>query len=499
MSLISTRINYDNGFRLIKGEDINTIVTSINSIQGGGNVINTNIATVGNGTLTAAAIIGGVITRLGSISPFTDTTATAAQIIAALPSKVIGESLILTITNDTAVGQTIAGGTGVTVSGVNLISAFSSVEFLVTYSAANTITMYGYLIAFIPAETPGSLTTIGNGTIIASLFQGSFITRTGPVAAFTDTTDTAANIYAYLAVPAGASGFFVYKNNTAFPATIVGGTGVTIASGAVVPANSGGTYLFTIASPTSIILTNYFISGNTVQNEISTNLTTVGAGTITAAGITNGVTNRTGSTSAFTDTTDTAVNIIAAWPNAAVGESWEWVYYNNTGFKATLAAGVGVTLSGTGAVVPAGCWARYLVTIATATTATIQGIETSYVGTLPPAQFVTNTTTTTFAAGQLTGANFVNYTNTNATPGSIATRTAAEMIADTPNAYIGQTWVLRITNTGGNTLTVTAGSNVTLTGTMTVATVTTRDFICTITSIASPAITIQNIGAALFS
>jgi hypothetical protein len=97
-------------------------------------------------------------------------------------------------------------------------------------------------------------------------------------------------------------------------------------------------------------------------NPKTTALTTVGAGTITAAGIVGGVTLRTGSTSAFTDTTDTATAIIAALLGGpAIGTSWAWVYVNNTVAQATLAAGSGVTL--TGAVpVPPNTSATFLLT-----------------------------------------------------------------------------------------------------------------------------------------
>lgn len=83
----------------------------------------------------------------------------------------------------------------------------------------------------------------------------------------------------------------------------------------------------------------------------------------------------------------------------------------------------------------------------------------------------TGTTTTTFAAGQLTGGGNVVYTSTATTPGSIATRTATQMFNDTANAQVGQTYVLTVINLSGsaNTMTITGGSGVTLTGTATVA------------------------------
>lgn len=116
------------------------------------------------------------------------------------------------------------------------------------------------------------------------------------------------------------------------------------------------------------------------------------------------------------------------------------------------------------------------------------------------AKFSTGTTTTTFAAGQLEGADDVVYTNTQSTPGSIATRTATQMIANITNVYSGYSYPLRVVNgQGTGTLTITAGSGVTLTGTMTVAANTYRDFIVTVTSTTSPAITIQNVGIGTFS
>lgn len=116
----------------------------------------------------------------------------------------------------------------------------------------------------------------------------------------------------------------------------------------------------------------------------------------------------------------------------------------------------------------------------------------------PAAQFVTGTTTTTFAAGQLTGAATVNYTNTQGTPGSIATRTATQMFADDPYARVGGAYMLMVTNgQGTGTLTMTAGAGVTLTGTATVAINTWRMYSVTYTS--ATALVIQNIATGTFS
>jgi hypothetical protein len=104
----------------------------------------------------------------------------------------------------------------------------------------------------------------------------------------------------------------------------------------------------------------------------------------------------------------------------------------------------------------------------------------------------------TAAAGELTGARFVNMNNSGATPGTYTTRTAAQMIAD--GAYqVGDSYMLRIVNgQGTGVLTLAAGDgNVTLTGTMTMAINSFRDFVVTIT--AAGTLTIQSVATGTFS
>ena len=119
---------------------------------------------------------------------------------------------------------------------------------------------------------------------------------------------------------------------------------------------------------------------------------------------------------------------------------------------------------------------------------------------LPATKFTTiNATTGTLAAGNITGAAFVSLMSTNATPGNQATRTAAQMITDHGMGPVDAAYTLRITNTGAGTFTLTAGSNVTLTGTMTVATNTFRDFTVTFRGAATQTVTIQSIGVGTYS
>lgn len=119
---------------LAAGSDAGTVITALN--------------TVGAGTITAASIAGEIVTRGGaqSATPFTDTTATAALIIAALPTgaQVVGNALDFVYVNNTDATATIAGGVGVTVTGQVVIPPNGSVRYLLTIGASSTIAMVGY-------------------------------------------------------------------------------------------------------------------------------------------------------------------------------------------------------------------------------------------------------------------------------------------------------------------------------------------------------------------
>jgi hypothetical protein len=107
------------------------------------------------------------------------------------------------------------------------------------------------------------------------------------------------------------------------------------------------------------------------ENILSGAIATVGAGVWTGAAIATGIIRRTGSTAAYTDTTDTAANIIAALSgnspslNVLPGQSFRLLVQNTVAFALTFAAGVGVNPGiGTGTLNIAASLAReYLVTI----------------------------------------------------------------------------------------------------------------------------------------
>lgn len=133
-----------NGFRLFPGEILNAMINQINVLTPGFSPLNTALATVGAGTLTAAALLGGVITRTGSVTAFTDTTSNGTLLDSALGLNAItGFSRTIQIKNNTAFADTIAGGTGVTVSGRTVVTPNSVATFLLTRTGTATYTLVG--------------------------------------------------------------------------------------------------------------------------------------------------------------------------------------------------------------------------------------------------------------------------------------------------------------------------------------------------------------------
>ena len=114
---------------------------------------NNALTTVGAGSLTAALLLGQLVVRSGPTAAFTDTTDTAANIIAAIltaaPSAAIGFSFDAYIVNNTGnanttgYAQTIAAGTGVTLSGVTAIAPNCVGLYRVIWSGAGGVTIYG--------------------------------------------------------------------------------------------------------------------------------------------------------------------------------------------------------------------------------------------------------------------------------------------------------------------------------------------------------------------
>lgn len=111
---------------------------------------------------------------------------------------------------------------------------------------------------------------------------------------------------------------------------------------------------------------------------------------------------------------------------------------------------------------------------------------------LPPAKFTLNAASgaTTAAAGDMTGAQYVCAGYSAVGAAALTTRTAAQLFADSP-FKVGDSYMLLITNTSGGTTTLTAGTGVTITGTATLATNTTRLF--NVKFVSATAVTFQSV------
>lgn len=82
------------------------------------------------------------------------------------------------------------------------------------------------------------------------------------------------------------------------------------------------------------------------QNYSPTAITADANSTITAAMIAGGLVLRSGMTANRTDTSDTAVNILGAFPEMDIGDTLTFKVSNTSGFSSILAGGTGVTASG---------------------------------------------------------------------------------------------------------------------------------------------------------
>lgn len=246
------------GPRLIDGTDLNTLVAQINAGFLSGNQSNSAVATVGAATLTGAQIAGGLITRSGSTAVFTDTTDTAAAIVAAVPGAIVGQSFYLTITNTTAFAETLAAGTGVTLAGYTIIPGNSTGRFLVRFTSLTAVAITGIAITgniVVPAAkfTTAALTAaaLAAGAITGAAFV--VLTNTGATPG-AQTVRTAAQMLADIpGAQVGWSYLLRIVNTGAGTLTLTadGGATVTITGTATIAQNVFRDYVVTFNTATT--------------------------------------------------------------------------------------------------------------------------------------------------------------------------------------------------------------------------------------------------------
>lgn len=86
--------------------------------------------------------------------------------------------------------------------------------------------------------------------------------------------------------------------------------------------------------------------GDTEQNPVITSISADAIDTLTVARIAGGVLQYTGFTAGRVLTTDTAANILAAYPEMDIGDAYLFKISVTTAFAGTFSAGTGVTLKG---------------------------------------------------------------------------------------------------------------------------------------------------------
>ena len=224
-----------------------------------GKPLATALNTVGAGTILAAGIAGGTTARGGAQSgtAFTDTTDTAALIIAALANPTIGQALVWIYQNNTNAQATIAGGAGVTVSGVTIVPANGWAKFLVTYTAAATVTVVAVSAGTNAALPPvqWNTTALSGATLTTGLATGaSNVYLTASAASGTTlTTRTATLMFADIPnAQAGLVYSFTLTNTSAGTTTLAGGVGVTVTGTATLATNTWRAFVVTINSATTM-------------------------------------------------------------------------------------------------------------------------------------------------------------------------------------------------------------------------------------------------------
>lgn len=104
----------------------------------------TSRTTDANSTITVPAILGGLYVRSGTNTNRTDTTATAAAILAEMTEMNVGSVYMFMVANQTANTLVIAGGTDVTASGNLSVLTLTTKWFLLTKASETTMTLEGF-------------------------------------------------------------------------------------------------------------------------------------------------------------------------------------------------------------------------------------------------------------------------------------------------------------------------------------------------------------------
>jgi hypothetical protein len=138
------------GFHIISGGPLSYTPANIQRTVPNSSVV-TSITSATGTTLTAAQFIAngggqGIVLREGApTGAITDTTDTAANIVAQIPGAIANTSFKFKVVNTSGQTVTLGGGTGVTIGGISTIATGTSRDFVgvVTSSIAPTVSIFG--------------------------------------------------------------------------------------------------------------------------------------------------------------------------------------------------------------------------------------------------------------------------------------------------------------------------------------------------------------------
>ena len=216
-------------------------------------------------TLTAAQMVNGQIDLTTQSSGSTVTTDTAANIVALIPNLQVGSSFDFTIRNIWTGSNwaTLAGGTGVTFSGANIVPNGTSQTFkgIVTNATAGSyaITLYSVQTIALP-DAFYSTAALQSASISASVFAGARIihfentgTTPGNLA-----TPTAAQIIATIPNAFVGQSYTLFIRNSsgsANTATITAGDGnVTLSGTMTIAQNVTRMFNVTVSTLTTVTI-----------------------------------------------------------------------------------------------------------------------------------------------------------------------------------------------------------------------------------------------------
>lgn len=363
--------------------------------------------------------------------------------------------------------------------------------------------------------TVTAIVTAGAATWTSAQIEGGLITRDCAAADRSDVTPTAALIVAGIDSAAVGSAVRMQVKNVSDAdelLTVTAGVGVTLAPTVItVKPKTTKELLFVCTNVTAAAeaVTCYDMDqllGDLVKT-IDTDAT-AGANTYTAAEILKGILLRDPAGADRSDVLPTAALMVAAVPDAYVGQTIEFAMINNADADevVTVTAGAGGTLAPTSITLGRNQSKKFILTftnVGAATEAyTVYDVESLGYANVNVREFTKKTVVSdlgggakTASAAQLLGGYMQNDP---AGDVNVTTATAAQIVAAIPNCQVGSSFecILENTANGAETITVVGGSDVTLNSghTFTPTQNESLRMLFVVTGVGTPGVTVYGLG-----